>query len=152
HDDLLRGLLFVARPAGRSPLQELRAAFREIDDDRQRGREIGEKKNPGLPVIQGSRGKENRGGGNDAEDREGAKRGRCQVGHAAPYPPLGNSSPISRYRSGSSAQFSLTFTKRKRWTFWSAASEISARAAWPIALIVRPPSPITIFFCPSRAT
>ena len=51
-----------------------------------------------------------------------------------------------------SAQFSRTFTKRKRCTFCSAASAISLRAAWPMALMVRPPSPITIFFCPSRAT
>src|SRR5262245_66480698 len=49
---------------------------------------------------------------------------------------FGNSSPMARYRSGSSAQFSLTLTNKNKWTFASAISAMSLRAASPIDLMV----------------
>ena len=51
---------------------------------------------------------------------------------------FGKSSPIARYRSGSSSQFARTLTNRKRCTGASWASAISLRAAEPIALMRAP--------------
>src|SRR3989442_2221921 len=44
-----------------------------------------------------------------------------------------------------------TFTCSSRKTCWSSRASILARAAWPSALIVRPPSPITMPFWLSRS-
>src|SRR5690349_8188538 len=49
---------------------------------------------------------------------------------------FGNSSPMARYRSGSSPQSSRTLTNKNKGTLASAISDISLRAASPIALIV----------------
>src|SRR5215212_1769364 len=65
---------------------------------------------------------------------------------------LGNSSPISRYRSGSSPQFSRTLTNRNRCTGWPTISVSSLRDAAPIALMVAPALPSTILRWLSRST
>src|ERR1700738_267758 len=64
---------------------------------------------------------------------------------------LGNSSPIARYRSGSSLQPSRTLTNRNRCTGASLIFAIALRACDPIALIVPPPLPRKIFFWLSRS-
>src|SRR5213593_371956 len=71
-----------------------------------------------------------------------------QVGretHEVAYP--------SRLRDGSSRRhLGSTFTCRSRKTRWPSSASILARAAAPRALMVRPPSPMTIPFWLSRST
>src|SRR6266481_243744 len=71
-----------------------------------------------------------------------------QVGreaHEVTYP--------SRLRDGSSRRhLGSTFTCRSRKTRWPSSASILARAAAPRALMVRPPSPMTIPFWLSRST
>src|SRR5262249_15686018 len=59
----------------------------------------------------------------------------------------------SRFRDGSSRRhFGRTFTWRSRKTRRPSSASILARAAAPRALMVRPPSPMTIPFWLSRST
>src|SRR6266581_1009522 len=65
--------------------------------------------------------------------------------HEAAYP--------SRLRAGSLRRhLGRTFTCRSRNTRWPRSVSILARAAAPRALMVRPPSPMTIPFWLSRST
>src|SRR5258706_8729335 len=77
-----------------------------------------------------------------------ADENREQVGsetHDAAYP--------SRLRDGSSRRhLGSTFTCRSRNTRWPSNASILPRAAAPRALMVRPPSPMTIPFWLSRST
>src|SRR5262245_674828 len=65
---------------------------------------------------------------------------------------FGNSSPISRWRSGSSPQPSRTCTNRNKCTGASTMAASARRASAPIAFMVCPPLPSTILRWLSRST
>ncbi len=93
---------------------------------------------------------------------------RCSAAHQPTPPPnhpkivkyggwagewsVHSSRPRLRRRSGSLSQCSRTFTNRNRCTLRPSRAESSSRAALPMALMVCPPLPMTIFFWLSRCT
>jgi hypothetical protein len=84
--------------------------------------------------------------------RHGGEPKELRRDRAIPWPRPQFPRPIMRRRSGSSVQFSRTFTKRKRCTRRSKDFSSSSRASCPRSLIICPPLPSTMAFWLSRST